>query len=100
MVMRSARISLVFLTERGRRRAREITRARTAVLEGALESLTPEEHEQLGELAGKVLAGLVRPPGATRWTCRLCDVAACGRPEGRCPVAQEARRRMAADAPT
>jgi rubrerythrin len=42
----------------------------------------------------RVLVGLIREPGATRWTCRLCDTTACGRDVGRCPVANAARERF------
>jgi DNA-binding MarR family transcriptional regulator len=88
-----ARTTVVALTASGRRRAREITRARHEVLESALAALPADDRRRFGELAGRVLAGMIRPPGATRWTCRLCDTTACGRPEGQCPVAGEAERR-------
>lgn len=88
------RVTSVALTASGRRRAQAVTRARTELLEQALEALTPSERRQFGELAGKILAHLIRPPGATRWTCRLCDVVACGRPNGRCPVAEAAKARF------
>ena len=44
------------------------------------------ERARLGELIGRVLAGMIRPPGATRWMCRLFDTTVCGRPAGQCPV--------------
>jgi DNA-binding MarR family transcriptional regulator len=87
------RVTSLALTPAGRRRAAAVTRARTELMEDALEALTPAERVQLGELAGKLLAGLIRPHGATRWTCRLCDLGACGRPEGRCPVYEAAKAR-------
>ena len=37
-------------------------------------------------LTGKLLVGMMREPGATRWTCRLCDLGACGRPTGPLPA--------------
>jgi DNA-binding MarR family transcriptional regulator len=89
------RVTSVALTAAGRRRARAVTRARTAMLDQALTALPQSEREQFAALAGKILAGLVRPPDATRWTCRLCDVGACGRPEGRCPVYEAAKARFA-----
>jgi DNA-binding MarR family transcriptional regulator len=85
------RVTSVTLTAAGRRRAVAVTRARGEQLEQALAALTASERRQFGELAGKILAGLIRPPGARRWTCRLCDVVACGRPEGRCPVYEAAK---------
>jgi DNA-binding MarR family transcriptional regulator len=85
------RVTSVTLTAAGRRRAAGVTRARGELMEQALAALTTSERRQFGELAGKILAGLIRPPGARRWTCRLCDVVACGRPEGRCPVYEAAK---------
>jgi DNA-binding MarR family transcriptional regulator len=88
------RITSVLLTAAGRRRAKAVARARTALLDEALTALSPPERRQFAELAGKILAGLIRPPGARRWTCRLCDVGACGRAEGRCPVYEAAKVRV------
>jgi len=51
----------------------------------------------LDKLSSKVLVGLMRGPGATRWICRLCDTGACGRDAGWCPVASEARVRYLSD---
>lgn len=87
------RVTTVALTAAGRRRAEAVTRARSDLMKQALGALTPAERRQFGELAGKVLAGLIRPPGATRWTCRLCDVVECGRPTGHCPVYEAAKAR-------
>lgn len=93
------RVTSITLTASGRRRARAITQARMDLIENALGALTPSERRQFGGLAGKMLAGLVRPPGATRWTCRLCDLVACGRPEGRCPVYEAAKLRYSTAEP-
>ena len=92
------RVTSVALTASGRRRAQAVSDARMELLERALGTLSPSEQQQLGELAGKILAGMIRPPGARRWTCRLCDLVACGRPEGRCPVAAAARARYGSTA--
>jgi DNA-binding MarR family transcriptional regulator len=86
------RTTAVRLTAAGRRAATRVTAGRAGLLRGALDTLSAEDQEQLAVLAGKVLAGLRRDPAATgvpvtRWTCRLCDTTACGRTEGRCPVA-------------
>lgn len=83
----------VGLTPLGRRTARKVVTARAAVLTGVQEGLSPGERAQLDLLVGKVLAGMIRAPGATRWTCRLCDTVACGRSEGHCPVANAAEAR-------
>jgi DNA-binding MarR family transcriptional regulator len=87
------RVTTVALTAAGRRRAQAVTRARFELTEQALGVLTQSERQQFGALAGQILAGLVRPPGATRWTCRLCDLVACGRPQRRCPVYEAAKAR-------
>jgi DNA-binding MarR family transcriptional regulator len=86
------RTAAVRLTAAGRRAATRVSGRRAEVLQDALATLDGEEQEQLAALAGRVLAGLRRDPTAdpapvTRWACRLCDTAACGRADGRCPVA-------------
>ena len=90
---RDGRTTTVALTAAGRRAATRVTSARSGQLAAALAVLTSDEQEQLADLAGRVLAGL-RRDGADgsdgpveRWTCRLCDTTACGRLQGRCPVA-------------
>jgi len=35
------------------------------------------------------VAGRAGSPGGNGWMCRLCDLGACGRADGRCPVAGE-----------
>ncbi len=87
------RVTSVVLTPAGRRAARRIEATRLRLLDAALDPLDAGEQEALAALAGKVLVGMMREPGATRWTCRLCDLAACGRPAGLCPVEQAARAR-------
>ncbi|MFL6077854.1 MAG: MarR family winged helix-turn-helix transcriptional regulator [Mycobacteriales bacterium] len=81
------RATTVTLTAAGREAAGKVTGARRAVLRDALAVLSPAERERFGELAGRMVAAMVRPAGATRWMCRLCDLDACGRPRGECPVA-------------
>ena len=83
------------LTASGRRAAERVSAARAAVLQDALSGLAPDEREAFDELVSRVLVGLIREPGATRWMCRLCDTTACGRENGRCPVANAARERYA-----
>jgi DNA-binding MarR family transcriptional regulator len=90
------RTTAVALTGAGREAAREVSAARAEVLDSALAVLTPEERQALGSLLAKVLVGLMREPGAVRWMCRLCDMRACGRDEGHCPVANAARERYPA----
>lgn len=90
---RDGRETHVQLTAAGRRAAARVTAARAEVTTAALAPLTDLERATLDRLLGKVLAGMVRAPGATRWTCRLCDTGACGRDAGTCPVANEGARR-------
>ena len=52
-----------------------------------------EEREQFEQLLARVIPSMMRGPGATRWLCRLCDMEACGRDDGRCPAASAARAR-------
>ena len=87
------RTTSIELTAAGRRAARRVTAARAGVLEDALVDLTPAERDDLERLTARVLESAVRRKLArdagdsTRWICRLCDLQACGRPEGRCPAA-------------
>jgi DNA-binding MarR family transcriptional regulator len=90
------RSTVIVLTPEGRAAAERVTAARGEVLDGALGALSAAEAEVLDELLGKLLVGLIRGPGATRWMCRLCDMAACGHSEGRCPVRNETARRYQA----
>lgn len=82
-----ARATCVSLTAAGRRAARRVSDERATVLDGALGVLSPSERRTLDELMSRMLAGLIRGPGAVRWMCRLCDTQACGRHVGECPVA-------------
>ena len=87
------RTTTVLLTGAGRRAARRLEEARLQVLDGVLEPMTDDEQRTFAKLVGRVLVGMMREPGATRWMCRLCDLSACGRPAGHCPLEQEARAR-------
>ena len=49
------RVRSVALTAAGRRRAQAVTRARTELVERALEALSPTEQRQFGMLASKIL---------------------------------------------
>jgi len=89
------RATALKLTRTGRRAAGEVTAARAQVLHGALETLSAEERAALDGLLAKLLVGMMREPGATKYMCRLCDASACGHAEGRCPVRNAARERFA-----
>ncbi len=84
------------LTRRGRRLALRIRQARERTLTSALSALTSEEVDTLAAALDTMLTTLTlaradersartddRPPP---WLCRLCDLAACGRSDGCCPV--------------
>jgi DNA-binding MarR family transcriptional regulator len=86
------------LTDAGRRAAERVAGSRAGVLDGALAVLSPDERRAFDRLAGKVLVGLMRGPGATRWICRLCDTGVCRGAGGGCPVGNAARERYAAGA--
>jgi DNA-binding MarR family transcriptional regulator len=90
---RDGRTTSIVLTPSGRRVAAEVAAARAAVLDDALAALSPAQRRDFERSLEKVLVGMMRGPGATRWMCRLCDTTACGRSEGSCPVAAEVARR-------
>jgi DNA-binding MarR family transcriptional regulator len=87
------RSASVALTEQGRLAAQRVTSARAAVLEGALAVLSPAERGEFERLAGKVLVGRMRGPGAVRWICRLCDIGTRRGADGGCPLGNAARER-------
>ncbi len=87
------RSASITLTPAGRAAAGQVATARADVLGSALTALSPQERAVFDRLTGKMLAGLIRGPGATRWMCRLCDTGACRREEGGCPVGNAARER-------
>jgi DNA-binding MarR family transcriptional regulator len=87
---RDGRSRTLALTPTGRAAAARITAARTAALTGLLADLSPAERQALHGLSGRLMAALVRTKEGGAWTCRLCDLTACGRSEGRCPAANAA----------
>lgn len=86
------RATILSLTPAGRRAAERISRARAATLQAALDGLSAEKRAALDELMGRLLVGLMREPGAVKWTCRLCDIEACERGPG-CPIRNVAREK-------
>lgn len=87
------RSTSVSLTAAGRAAAETVAAARAGLLLGALDDLSPTERETLRQLMSKLLAGLIRGPGAVRWMCRLCDTGVCRGAEGGCPVGNAVRAR-------
>jgi DNA-binding MarR family transcriptional regulator len=88
------RSRVLALTPAGRTVAERVTAARTDALAGLLADLNPDERRALHGLTGRLMAALVRTKEGGAWTCRLCDLRACGRPAGRCPAARAAAARF------
>lgn len=89
----------VRLTATGRDRAGRVHDARSAYLTSLLAGLSADEVADLHRLLGRLMANVVAAKDGGAWTCRLCDLTACGRDEGRCPTANAARAKYG-DAPT
>jgi len=87
------RSTAIVLTEQGRQAAIRVTEARAAVLERSLAALSEPERAEFERLTSKVLIGMMRGPGATRWMCRLCDIGVCRGTAGGCPVGNAAQER-------
>jgi MarR family transcriptional regulator, negative regulator of the multidrug operon emrRAB len=87
------RSAALVLTPAGRRAARQVLRVREANMQSVLSVLTDDQQVALVEIAETLLADLGRDPEAEPRVCRLCDLDACGRSRGRCPVAPARRRR-------
>jgi MarR family transcriptional repressor of emrRAB len=76
----------LWLTPDGRRAARRVLAQREAAVEAVMSGLTAAERNGLVRAAERMLASLNDEPDAERRICRLCDLEACGRPRGRCPM--------------
>ncbi len=87
------RSTSIVLTSAGTVAARRVSAARAAVLQRALAGLSGAERTVFEELISKLLVGMMRGPGATRWICRLCDIGVCRGAPGGCPVGNAARQR-------
>jgi MarR family transcriptional repressor of emrRAB len=84
------RSTALVLTPAGRRVARQTLRRREGNLQKLLASLTDDQQAALADLTGCVLGEL---GDAEPRVCRLCDLEACGRSRGECPVAPARRPR-------
>src|SRR5262245_14858596 len=86
----------VVLTQRGRQTAAQILQTREKSLTSALSALSPDEIDNLAAALDTMLTTVTLARAEERsartndrpapWLCRLCDLAACGRSEGNCPV--------------
>ena len=84
----------VRLTAAGRERALAVGGARSAYLSRLVGALEPTEVEVLRGLLAKVMAAVVSSKDGGPWTCRLCDLTACRRPQGECPALNAAQERF------
>jgi MarR family transcriptional repressor of emrRAB len=80
------RSAALTLTPAGRRAARRVLTRREAELHSLLALLTGDQQAALAGAAERILAELGADAEAERRVCRLCDLDACGRSRGRCPV--------------
>ncbi|HET8755873.1 MAG TPA: MarR family transcriptional regulator [Solirubrobacteraceae bacterium] len=86
------RSAALVLTPQGRRTARKVLARRDANLQVLLALLTDDQRAAAMELVELLLRAVGRDGDAEPWACRLCDLEACGRSRGRCPVAPRVRR--------
>jgi MarR family transcriptional repressor of emrRAB len=89
------RSTALHLTPAGRRAARRVLAAREANVQSLLSLLTVDQQRGFAEIAAVILGRLGARPGAERRRCRLCDLEACGRARGECPVAPRRRSQTA-----
>jgi DNA-binding MarR family transcriptional regulator len=89
------RSTTLYLTPAGRRSARQVLAHREAAMHSLLSLLTDDQQAELSDLAGRLLRELAAEPAAEGRLCRICDLEACGRSRGRCPVARRRTRRAA-----
>jgi MarR family transcriptional repressor of emrRAB len=85
------RTAALYLTPAGRRAARRVLAEREAAMHSLLSLLTRDQQGVLTGVAAELLARLGSSPEAEGRLCRLCDLEACGRSRGRCPVAPRAK---------
>ena len=82
------RSAALVLTATGRRAARRVLARREAGMQSLGALLTGDQQVQLAAIAEDALGRL----DDERRVCRLCDLAACERRRGRCPMAPRGRR--------
>jgi MarR family transcriptional repressor of emrRAB len=87
------RLTALHLTPAGHRAARQVLSRREAAMHSLLALLTDDQQRQLVDVAAALLAQMCEAPAAERRVCRLCDLEACGRSHGTCPVAPRGGRR-------
>lgn len=82
------------LTPLGQETAARIRSARLDALHDVLTRLDPATRSEVSRVLGSVLDAAVMTKDGGAWTCRLCDLDACGRGQGICPAANAAERRF------
>ena len=105
---RDGRSLAIVLTPAGRALSRKVTAARATAIEAALADLDSTNRRTLVALIDTMIATLTaqrldereRSDEPAAWLCRLCDFAACGRPEGECPAANAAQSAIGTPRPT
>jgi DNA-binding MarR family transcriptional regulator len=80
----------IALTAQGRAVAERVAAARMAALDDLLADLSPAERDSLGGMLDRLMARVVWGKDGGAWICRLCDLGACERSQGRCPAANAA----------
>jgi MarR family transcriptional repressor of emrRAB len=80
------RSAALHLTPSGHRTARRVLAERAAAMASVLSLLTDDQQAELVRHAELILTRLGAAPEAERRLCRLCDLEACGRSHGHCPV--------------
>ncbi len=87
----------VRLTAKGRRAAVRVSSARAAYLGELVTTLSAAERRTLHALLSTMMSRVVDAKDGGAWICRLCDLQACGRAEGRCPTASAAAAKYASE---
>lgn len=88
------RSAALVLTPAGRRAARRVRDRREANMQSLLALLTDDQRGAAVAIAEQILAQAGTTEAAGHRVCRLCDLEACGRRGGLCPVsAASAERR-------
>jgi DNA-binding MarR family transcriptional regulator len=91
-----ARTVAIVLTAAGRRAAKRTLDARSAAISSVLADLPTTDRKALERIAERLLTAITKARLSARdaggepsggWLCRLCDLDACGREQGRCPTA-------------
>ena len=67
--------------------------ARMATLAGTLDGFSDQELDVFHRALSRVMANVVQAKDGGAWICRMCDLAACERPQGSLPGGRSQPRR-------